>query len=113
MSNDLDDIFGKMMGDNDDGSKDDYNYQMPIRSKNEVSEDIHRQATDLDVLIDSIKGRHAERFNLVLQTMSDREFVNAYLGVLKFVKPTYKPVESEKPVQKERKLRITHVTKKS
>jgi hypothetical protein len=107
---DIGDVFGDMFEDNEDDNS--YEYQTPIKTKEELSIDLKRKATELDVIIDSIKGRHSERFNHILMTCSDREFPNLYLNMLRYVAPSYKQIDAEKPKTKNRTLTVRHVTVK-
>src|SRR5210317_52920 len=43
--------------------------------------------TTFDELKDAVENEHAERFNNVLHTLPDREFVRVYLKTLEFFKP--------------------------
>ena len=114
---DIDDIINSMSnkGDNNKESILDIVEFVPkttLKDLDEVRMDVASQGGDplkvseFDVMADALKNRHAERFNHILQNSSDREFLTAYLSVLPFIKPKFKPVEIVKPKPKTRTLVI-------
>ena len=110
----LDDVFGNPSENYDDENKGGSGYvpTTPIRSKDDVSMDIKREASEFDIMLDTLKGRHAERFNNILDNMNERDFVSAYISVIGYIKPKFRPVEKEKPKTVKRSLNITHHTVK-
>jgi len=112
---DFDDIFGDNgdFGQEDDGGyENSYVPKTEFKTIEELSVDLKRKATQFDLMLDSLKGRHAERFNHVLDNMNDRDFANAYISVIGYVSPKMRPKEIEKPPAKKRTLEIKHFTVK-
>lgn len=55
------------------------------------------------ILKESIDGKHAKRFNDILDTLPDREFVRVYLKAIEYFKPKVVRaaggIRDEKPIQ--------------
>lgn len=109
---DMDDVFGKMMGDGD-GEDDAVRYQyMPFKDKEELSMDLKRPASEFDILVHTLKDQHAKRVNEELKEMNGRDFINAYMSLMQYVQPKFKTIDLEKPKVKKRELNITRRTLK-
>jgi hypothetical protein len=95
-------------------------YTTPIKSLEEIQENENELAlrnkvapkvmTQFDVIIDSLSGRHAERFNYLMQTMSSAEFIKAYSMMLGYVRPKFKSLEPKVDKPKVTKLTIVRKT---
>lgn len=64
------------------------------------------KATEFDVMIANLTGSHSARFNDILSTMPDKDFVNAYLSVLPYLKPKFKSIDTPKREVEKRTLEI-------
>lgn len=65
-------------------------------------------------LANSIKGAHAKKFNAILSTLDDVEFMNQYLKVLEYVQPKIQRQEivDETPTE-DKVIRIEYVESES
>jgi len=69
-----------------------------------------RVLSEWDNLVKSVKGRHSQRFNSLLETMPDEEFVTIYPRVLEFFVPKLQRVEDDSNQNEDNKIVIVHVT---
>jgi len=60
-----------------------------------------------DSLKNDVVGSHSERFNAILDSLTDKEFVKVYLNILEYFKPKVTRVESVTNPTKNTTINIT------
>lgn len=65
--------------------------------------------TSFDVLKANVMGIHAHRFDMLLLSLRDADFVELYLKMLQYVKPKMKAVEEPKPPKVHKPIEVLHM----
>ena len=64
----------------------------------------------LDRLMEDVRGKHARKFNALLETLDDDEFIQAYGKILEYAAPKMQRVEHVGDGE-DNEIRIIHVSK--
>ena len=62
-----------------------------------------------DDLSKAVTGQHSKRFNAILSTMDDEEFMSNYLKVLEYVKPKIQRQEIVEETVLDRTIKVEYV----
>tara|TARA_R110000803_G_scaffold39891_1_gene85995 strand:+ start:1544 stop:1810 length:267 start_codon:yes stop_codon:yes gene_type:complete len=69
-----------------------------------------RVSSEWEILTKAVKGKHAKRFDAVLETLDDEEFMVHYPKILEYVIPKLQRVENNIKKEKDDVIQIVHVT---
>tara|TARA_R110000744_G_scaffold13793_3_gene39879 strand:- start:10649 stop:10891 length:243 start_codon:yes stop_codon:yes gene_type:complete len=64
-------------------------------------------------LIKAVRGDHSKRFNEVLETLPDDEFMVHFPKILEYVIPKLQRVETDKGKEQDTEIKIIHVIGKN
>ena len=59
-----------------------------------------------ETLKHNLQTKHAAKFDRILSTLPDRDFIRVYLKALEFVKPKITRVENDGPKEEEKSMNI-------
>jgi hypothetical protein len=52
-----------------------------------MAEEENKRLSELDILMNDVKGKHSKRANAVLATMEDEDFIVNYFKILEYASP--------------------------
>jgi hypothetical protein len=79
---------------------------VPITEENVTLPIPHKARKTFNALKKGFEAEHAERFNQVLHSLPDREFVRVYLRALEFFKPKITREVGKRPPAKDNTINI-------